>query len=228
MNAGAYSMDGINVGGGIIDLRGLGTPSLDLQTRGIDCGNLWIRFGGAGGRLTFNTNNYPISASSGIIFGWTSGTSGTLFNAGSSTITAATFTIENSTNIINAGTSQWFISSNLDVSTGTFNAESSRINVGGNWIGNAQSANTFVAGTSTVNFNGAAAQSVNPYGTTFATLTSSNSHTSGITFSSSFTAAQFLVNTSALNHATTIYFAGMSTFTISTFTVNGTATYPVV
>jgi uncharacterized membrane protein YjdF len=228
MNAGAYSMDGINVGGGIIDLRGLGTPSLDLQTRGIDCGNLWIRFGGAGGRLTFNTNNYPISASSGIIFGWTSGTSGTLFNAGSSTITAATFTIENSTNIINAGTSQWFISSNLDVSTGTFNAESSRINVGGNWIGNAQSANTFVAGTSTVNFNGAAAQSVNPYGTIFATLTSSNSHTSGVTFSSSFTAAQFLVNTSALNHATTIYFAGMSTFTISTFTVNGTATYPVV
>ena len=36
------------------------------------------------------------------------------------------------------------------------------------------------------------------------------------------------MNTTGLGAATTIYFAGNSTFTISTFTINGDATYPVV
>src|SRR5439155_19136674 len=79
---------------------------------------------------------------------------------------------------------------------------------------------------STVTFGSSLAQTVQlSSGTqTFANIISSNTHSSGLTFSSSFTATQLYVKTFDLSSAATVYFAGGSTFTISTFTISGTST----
>src|SRR5205814_4270142 len=57
---------------------------------------------------------------------------------------------------------------------------------------------------------------------------SSNTSSSGLTFVSSFSAARLFVDANGLGSSATIYFAGGSTFTISTFTVNGTSSNQVV
>src|SRR5205823_8868350 len=87
------------------------------------------------------------------------------------------------------------------------------------------------AGTSSLNFNSTLrGQTVSlSSGTqTFGNLISSNTSSSGLTFSSSFTASLLLINSSGLGSAATVYFAGGSTFTISTFTVSGTNSNHVV
>lgn len=87
---------------------------------------------------------------------------------------------------------------------------------------------TFTHNDSTVSFTGSTAQYVNNIGKAFANLISSNPSTGGLVFSSSFSAARLFVNTADLNSGATLYFAGGSTFTISTFSVTGGASYPVV
>jgi hypothetical protein len=103
--------------------------------------------------------------------------------------------------------------------------DESIIRVGGNWT----NTGVFIAGGSTVIFSsGTHGQQVHNRGQAFNVLVASNTHSNGLTFVSSFTAALLTVNTENLNSAATIYFAGQSTFTISTFTIIGTSAYPVV
>ncbi len=94
----------------------------------------------------------------------------------------------------------------------------------GDWT----NAGTFTANGSTVTFAAAITQKVNHRGGTFATVISSNTGFGGAVFSSSFTAQRFFVNTADLSSAATVYFAGNVTFVISTVSVSGTSTYPVV
>jgi hypothetical protein len=96
--------------------------------------------------------------------------------------------------------------------------------IGGSWYSLAVP--TFNVGLSTIVFNGSSGQKA--FGYRYNTIVSSNSSSSGLTFSSSFTAAALSINAATLSSAATIYFAGASTFTISTFTITGSASYPVV
>jgi hypothetical protein len=83
-------------------------------------------------------------------------------------------------------------------------------------------------GTGTIAFSSNTTQSVDLKGSQMERIVSSNTSSGGLVFKSSFTTPSLFVNTSGLSSAATVYFAGGSTFTISTFTVNGNATYPVV
>jgi hypothetical protein len=84
-------------------------------------------------------------------------------------------------------------------------------------------------GTGSIYFStNATAQTVSFIGKSVDNIISSNTSSGGLTFSSSFTAAALSINAATLSSAATIYFAGASTFTISTFTITGSASYPVV
>ncbi len=136
----------------------------------------------------------------------------------------------NSLNISGAATALDLNNFNLIVSTyvtfvGTITARGAeQISVGGNWT----NGGLFNAANSVVLFDGSGAQTVDQRGQIFGNVTSSNTAAGGLTFISSFTAAGFSATTAGLSSSATIYFAGNSTFTISTFTVNGTSSYPVV
>lgn len=108
---------------------------------------------------------------------------------------------------------------------GLFQTASSRpLLVGGDWT----NYGTFTTNNSTVTFTGTSTQQVNNFGKAFANLISSNTSAGGLVFSSSFSATRLHINTANLGAAATAYFAGRSTFTISTFSITGTASYPVV
>jgi len=96
--------------------------------------------------------------------------------------------------------------------------------VGGDW----RSKGRTVAGTASINFSSTTAQIVNNAGQGFGNIVSSNTSTSGLTFTSSFTATQLYVNAIQLPNSATVYFAGNSSCTISTFTIYGSASNPVV
>jgi hypothetical protein len=103
----------------------------------------------------------------------------------------------------------------------TFVANNSNLlTIGGNWSNNG----TFTAGTSTVAFNSSSAQTVDNNQQNFSAVVSSNTSSSGLTFSNGFSATALTVNASALGSSATVYFAGNSTFIISTFNVIGSAT----
>jgi hypothetical protein len=85
-----------------------------------------------------------------------------------------------------------------------------------------------IPGSSTFVLNGTGAQVIRLDGSNLNNLISSNTSSSGVTFSSSFTAAAMTVNASALGSAATVYFASNSTFTFSTFTMTGSGTNVVV
>ncbi len=112
------------------------------------------------------------------------------------------------------------------LSNGTFDVksgENNSINIGGDWN---NSGATFNSQSGVVTFNGAGAQYVN--GKNFNIIVSSNISSGGVTFSSSFTAAGLTINATTLGSAATVYFAGHSTFTISTFTISGSGSNVVV
>jgi hypothetical protein len=99
---------------------------------------------------------------------------------------------------------------------------------GGNVVANVSQGNlTWRKGSGQISFSSNAAQSADLKGLSVENIISSNTSSGGLTFVSSFTTAQLSVNTAVLSSAATIYFAGNSTFTISTFTVNGTSSFPV-
>jgi hypothetical protein len=132
------------------------------------------------------------------------------------TIAGATVTVANSAQLSTTG--------NLLLSNGKLVANQSNIVVGGNWT---NTTGTFTAGTSTVAFNGAAAQTINNNGQAFAVLIDSNTSTGGVTFASSFTATSLTVNGATLAAATTIYFNANSTFTLTGLTLAGSSGKPV-
>jgi cytoskeletal protein CcmA (bactofilin family) len=83
-------------------------------------------------------------------------------------------------------------------------------------------------GSGEIVFSSNNAQTANFLGKSMERLVSSNTASTGLTFVSSFTTPSLFVNSAGLSSAATVYFAGHSTFSISTFTVNGSASYPVV
>jgi hypothetical protein len=101
----------------------------------------------------------------------------------------------------------------------------SPLSVAGNFILNQT---TFSANGYPVSFAGTQAQQVGGNYIGFDNVYSSNTSSGGLTFISSFTANQFVVNTAALGNSATVYFASNSTFTISTFTLTGDASSMVV
>jgi hypothetical protein len=88
---------------------------------------------------------------------------------------------------------------------------------------------TWTKGTGQLLFSSNTAnQTVNFLGKSVESVVSSNTASGGLTFISSFTTPSLYVNASGLSSAATVYFAGNSTFTISTFTVTGSAANHVV
>src|SRR5262249_6430753 len=79
--------------------------------------------------------------------------------------------------------------------------------------------------TGTLVFSNTAAQTVSAYGQSLPVVVSSNTSSSGLTFNSSFSATKLFLDTAGLGSSATIYFAGNSTATISTITVNGTNSF---
>ncbi len=140
-----------------------------------------------------------------------------------STFESGPFNVNTSSYTNDFDTSTVLISSAFIMDAGgalnNVNADSATIVVGGNWFNNF---GVFSPGISTVTFAASSVgQTVYQRGQSFATVIASNTSSNGLTFNSSFTATQFICNTSGLNSAATNYFAGNSTFTISTFTVTG-------
>jgi len=108
--------------------------------------------------------------------------------------------------------------SDLVINRGSLVANASQFIIGGNWT---NTGGFFTAGTSTVTFNGSAAQTVNNRGQSFSILIDSNTSSGGVTFSSSFTAVGLTVNGAGLVSATTVYFNAGSTYSISGLTLVG-------
>lgn len=86
----------------------------------------------------------------------------------------------------------------------------------------------WIPGTGTITFSSNTAQAVSLFGSNVENIVSSNTSSGGLTFTSSFTAQSFTVNATALGSAATVYFAGHSTFTVSTFTITGNSSTPVI
>jgi hypothetical protein len=82
-------------------------------------------------------------------------------------------------------------------------------------------------GSGNITFAGTTAQKASFIGRNVESIISENKSSGGLTFVSSFTTAGLSLNAAGLSSAATIYFAGKSTFTISTFTIQGTSAYPV-
>jgi hypothetical protein len=88
---------------------------------------------------------------------------------------------------------------------------------------------SWTKGTGTISFSSdTVAQQVALLGRSVENMVSSNTSSGGLTFVSSFTTPSLYVNASGLSSSATVYFAGQSTFTISTFTVTGSGSNVVV
>ncbi|OVE78075.1 hypothetical protein BVX98_01285 [bacterium F11] len=111
---------------------------------------------------------------------------------------------------------------NLDTSGSDYNISAEK-----DWT---KTSGNLIVNSSTITFDSASqGQTVYvPGGETFSHLVSSNIHSSGLTFSSSFTAVQLYVDAAGLSSSATLYFAGQATFTVSTFAVNGDASNNIV
>lgn len=123
------------------------------------------------------------------------------------------------------------VNNNLTVSAGTLNANNFNIIVKGNWINNA-SASAFTAGTTTVTFNGASAQTIGgSFTTTFNNLTIANT-ADGVTLGSNIIISDNLsVSAGIFNLAafTADRSSTGGTLTVSnnaTLKIGGTNTYP--
>ncbi len=92
-----------------------------------------------------------------------------------------------------------------------------KIQVNGDWINTARQ----LISSGTVVFAGTIPQYVRNNGQAFKNIISSNTNAGGLIFTSSFTCSTFTVNTTGLSAGANIFFAGNSTFTISTFTITG-------
>jgi hypothetical protein len=128
------------------------------------------------------------------------------------TFAGSTMTVANSALLSTTG--------GITISSGSLVANKSNIIVGGNW---SNPGGTFTAGTSTVTFNGSAAQTVNNRGQSFSILIDSNTSSGGVTFSSSFTAVGLIINGAGLASAATAYFNAGSTYTITGLTLLGSS-----
>jgi hypothetical protein len=106
----------------------------------------------------------------------------------------------------------------LIINSGSLITNQSGIIIGGNWT---NTGGSFTQGTSTVTFNGSAAQSINDRGHSFWIIFDSNTSAGGVTFASSFTATGFVVNGAGLASATTVYFNAGSTYTITNLRLVG-------
>ncbi len=206
-----FNQQGYNLTQTSIATYGLGSPS----------GGTWNTQGGG---LTNMASTFQLNSL---------GTSPMTVNTSSSIVTIGgdflMFKDAGQNTTVNASSSVWNIAGKLDVSTGTFNAQNSMLTINRNFIGHSNGAPTFVPGNSTVIFSSnIAAQSVTGGGISFYNVVDSNTASGGLTFTSSFTAAQFMSNASALSSSATTYFEGNSTFTISTFSVTGSASQYVV
>jgi hypothetical protein len=84
------------------------------------------------------------------------------------------------------------------------------------------------AGTGTVILAGSAGQTMQFPSGPLEPIVSSNTSSGGVTFISTFTTPSITLNSAALGSSATMYFAGNSTFTVSTFTMTGSAGNMVV
>ncbi len=111
--------------------------------------------------------------------------------------------------------------STISIASGhTFDINGKSVTNSGHWTNAGILIN---AAGSTITFNGSAAQTVFNLGQAFGNIISTNISSSGLTFSSSWSATALTLNASSLNSSATIYFSSLSTFTVSTFTMTGSA-----
>ncbi len=142
------------------------------------------------------------------------------FNAAQSTLTFV-----GSTTLTTGGDGLGKMFANVIISTGGRVQQSGNAVVTGNWI----NSGVYVGGSNSIVFSGSSGQRVDHRGQAFGTVLSSNTSSSGLTFVSSFTTPALTLNATALSSSATMYFsASASTFTISTFTVVGSASHYAV
>ncbi len=98
------------------------------------------------------------------------------------------------------------------------------LTVAGDWTNRG----AFVHNASTVSFIGTASQLVDNRGMDFGTVVSSNASAGGLVFSASCTIANLYANTGDLAAGATLYFAGGSTFSVTSLQINGTSVFPLV
>ncbi|MCG3205053.1 MAG: hypothetical protein KCHDKBKB_01770 [Elusimicrobia bacterium] len=128
------------------------------------------------------------------------------------TIAGYTGTLDSQNNAIT-------LSANFHQESGAVLLNNSSLLVGGDMVVHGGNLD---AGTSLVSMNSSTrGQRLDVEGRPLFNVVSSNTHSAGLTLVSSFTASQLLINTGNLSSGATVYFAGQSTFTISTFTVTG-------
>jgi hypothetical protein len=194
-----------------------GAGTLRIVTSNLVVGNLLVN---SNGTFDAATDNRTVTAAGATISGGsflTSASGLTSFSVVGLTISGGSLT--GSTGDMTIGTGAFLMTG------GTFTAPTGTFIVSSNWT---RTGGNFIPGTSTVTFTRPAPQFVSHAGGSFNTIRSSVTNSGGLTFSSSFTAAGFIVDAAALGSAATVYFAGNSTFTISTFTITGSGSNVVV
>jgi hypothetical protein len=202
---------------------GGGRVAIVLTTGGAD-------FSGYSGSITAyggDENTYDGAAGTVYLQDANDGTGGgelIIDNASGRTVnTGVTTTLSTGAITVNVGTVTIRNTGQFVIST-----DSAKLVLKGDWINNGTTGNSQSIIAGTVTFAGSGAQYVRNNGKAFNILISSNVSSGGLNFTSSFTAAGFLVDSASLGSAATVYFAGASTFTISTFTMSGSSSYPVV
>ncbi len=162
--------------------------------------------------------------------GYFNGAAGTVYKqTASQSAGLGQLIIDNNAMATNSGITTLISTAVTNVSVGTVTIQNAGIlqinnsavsmQVNGDWINTAtqlMSSGTVVFAAST-----GSAQYVRNNGQAFKNIISSNTNAGGLIFTSSFTCSTFTVNTAGLSAGASIYFAGNSTFTISTFTITG-------
>lgn len=145
-------------------------------------GSLVLRRSGAGNLGFVNTSTTNVSVSGGTLFIGDGSTPASVGMSINSTALIPNLTV-GSTVAVSATlvTNSLTVNGGVTINSGTLNTNNLNLALSGNWINNGN----FVAGTSSVTFNGAAAQQISGTSTTtFNNLVVNNSNTAGITLAS--------------------------------------------
>ena len=164
LNAGTNQISRINTGSPSSFTLNPGATLKTAHTAGITSD-------GSGGTVhkAAGVGAYTVTFSSGANYVY-NGTEAQVTGTGLAQNTPANLTIDNPTSVTMSSATS--ISGDLEILQGTFNTNNLQIAVGGDWTNNG----TYVSGTSTALFNGAAIQTITPGSGNFHSLTLNNAN----------------------------------------------------
>jgi len=214
-----------------------GGIEIDAGVQSVDLGNnenwkfasddLGIRYWIASGAGNWDdVSNWSIGSGTAENFDLPLATHTVVFDSGgtgdatiNTNVTITTLTVNGYTGTLDFNGYDITISSNFTQASGTVQLDTSVVTMGGDLI---VTAGTFNAESSTITFESSMqGQTYLGQGETLFHVVSSNTHSNGLTFSSSFSATRFLLDANTLGSAAKVYFAGNSTFTITDLNLQG-------